>query len=398
MKRVLFTVFCTFALVSCSYAQAITLQKEAKLYERPSETAKVKATVPAGIILTRIATQGDWIAVSMESGISGWIQKSVLENTEGSEEDADELLRSLRDAANQAEPDPPPPANVPPPANNPQPANTPPPPANNPPANNPAAIPPPPAGNQPAVNTLPPPPPPRPPSDRAGSSTSNSRSGEPGISRVSRGLYNASQWAKVALKMAENIRGLNLTWARLAGAIAEINAWVDGFKFDPGTGGGSSNDGGDFFVDDGFGLPAAKNSAISSEGHTFYTLTVGAAANFYLMQPKQNMPVGLFAGGVVGLGRTFGEEVVQETNFAQYGGQGGAYAHFPMGDGDNLIIPRAAVQIVQTRTIVNNETFTDNATQIQLGLDIKFGSLIPGFMMTIQDEQQAFAFSLGFAY
>lgn len=81
--------------------QTLTLDANGTLYERPDQTSAVKMELPAGIELTILSEQGDWMAVSTSTGIVGWIKKPAGEDEPS--DDLDDLLKSIDEAGQAVE-------------------------------------------------------------------------------------------------------------------------------------------------------------------------------------------------------------------------------------------------------------------------------------------------------
>jgi hypothetical protein len=125
----------------------------------------------------------------------------------------------------------------------------------------------------------------------------------------------------------------------------------------------------------------------------WYDLQIGGKLNLFLLQPRGTTPIGVYAGGLLAWTQYFlGSNTTSSVSTLHYGGDAGVYFHF---GSKPLIVPRAAWRFekvsyvgadrppggVVSEGVARDGTFSS----FFLGLDVSFGSFVPGLWVTSRD-------------
>jgi hypothetical protein len=411
IKRLLLTAV---AVCSClpAFGQSITLLADTDLRERPESTSTVKMTLPAGLELSVLSEQGDWLAVSTSTGIVGWISRPGGEPAEPESTDQlDDLLRSI-DEANQEPPPTPAPA---PPSPDVEPPS--------PPSDTPSAAPPTPAPTPnvsappspsvtPSSVTPPPPPPPsaRPPSGDSDISFGNTPAPDAPFTNVAAGFYDKYQWITAALDLKEDFKRLDLQFNKLLGNITQLGAWLsgtDGFII-PSFDEENLRDFGDLT------LKGETTESCPCDGDV-KSVQGGLRFNVYPVYPTADRPFGMYLGGFLGGGAFSGDDAPESVSMATGGAEIGLYSKFGSPNSPQFI-PSAQIQFARTEFICGSdatfcgfdpETFEskdhvgDSATTVRFGVEMNYHGLVPGVHVTLlesPDPDKTFETLFGFGF
>lgn len=399
MKHFLFLIVAALVCVP-AMGQSVTLQTGADLFERPDASGPVRMSLPAGIELSVLSEQGDWLAVSTSTGIVGWVQRPG--NEAAGEDNLDDLLRSI-DEASADTPAPSPPVATPAPAPAPPPtqapgaspseASTPPPTTVAPPAATPSS-------------TAPPPPPPpsaRPRSMDGDVSFGTASPPNAPFTNVAAGFYDKYQWITAALDLKEEYKRLDLQYNKLLGGITQLGAWLSGT---------------DGFIQPDFGGEGALSKGAATETcpcGDIKTVQGGLRLNLYPVVATADRPYGAYLGGFLGGGTFAGEDAPESVNIATLGGELGLFAKFGSPRSPQWI-PSAAIQIARTEFICGSETgfcgfdpetlepedhIGDSSTTVRFGLEMNYHGLVPGVHVTLlesPDPEKSFETLFGFGF
>jgi hypothetical protein len=129
---------------------------------------------------------------------------------------------------------------------------------------------------------------------------------------------------------------------------------------------------------------------------TIYSGGGGGAVDVFILQPNERLPIGVYGGGRITYEHSFNDDFESLAGVMTIAGEAGGYAHF----GNKVMaIPRAAVRVAQNSVYVDgSKTGDDTETLFVAGLDLRFGSIVPGVHVTIFDGGEIFAGSLIVAF
>ncbi len=377
--------------------QTLTLSANTDVYERPDQASAVKLTLPAGIELSILSEQGDWLAISTTTGVVGWIQRPGEQADKS--DDLDDLLKSIDEASKEAAPAD---APAPPPSPTPAPAPA----GISPPAAPDAAMP------APSTSTPPPPPPPsaRPPSMDGDVSFGSPPPSDAPFTNLAAGFYDKYQWITAALDLKNDYKRLDLQFNKILGSITQLGGWLSGIDGFPIVDLSQDNLG-----DLGGIFSKGETTESCACGENVKTFQGGLRFNVYPMSPTVDRPYGFYLGGFAGGGAFTGDDAPEGVSMATAGGEIGIFAKFGSPHSPQFI-PSAAVQMGRTEFICGSDTdfcgfdpdtgdtkdhIGDTGTTARFGLEMNYHGLVPGVHLTLiesPDPEKSFETLFGFGF
>ena len=318
-----------------SAQESVTTASAATLYRRPDTTSEVRATVPAGTVLEVLDRQPGWVAVNTAQGVIGWIQES--------------LATPVAPAASPA------PAPAPAPS----------------PASGAAPAPAPPAARPGGATPPPPPPPARPPSAGGAAPSDQAVSGE--IQQG--GLFDSGGWARLAFSATEGSHpGGELVAAKMLTRIVEFRTEIYGTRRVEGALPGIEKAGG----------PESAPGNYATDEDPVWDFGLQGALNFYLLQPRGDVPFGIHLGGFGDWTRYLGSITPSVGSFSTigYGGELGGFYR-----GRTGTVVRVAVQLGQVQYRSDDPAVTEGLTNVLVGVEPRLGGVQLGAYGGIKNDQ-----------
>jgi hypothetical protein len=150
-----------------------------------------------------------------------------------------------------------------------------------------------------------------------------------------------------------------------------------------------------------FSLSGTGAQAISGtptfDEFTLWDADVGMSFNLFLLQPKAELPLGLYLGGLAGVSRAWLDGAFGDgQNRYRYGWEAGAFGR--IGTDDVALVPRIAWRWSKNKLISELVTEPWVLETTVIGVEGKLGGFVPGVFVHLADSANLTVIAVTIAY